>query len=318
MTAVEPYTPPFLHRWAHSATILPNQLRPITSPYHRSESIETPDGDLFTLDWIDRAPDQLAVLLHGLEGSTKSSYMMGMAKAFAARGWSVASVNHRSCGGTPNMVIGSYHSGFTTDLELILQRCSSVERVVIVGFSLGGNIALKRAGEALLPPNVKAVIGISVPLHLASSARKLARWQNAVYMTRFLRQLKRKALIKSRQFPSGGLNDTALQRAKTFEEFDEAYTAPAHGFDSASDYYERSSAIRFLPSIKTPSLIINALNDSFLTEQCYPYEATEQNPFLHMDVPSFGGHVGFAQSHFMRDEFWHERRVMEFIQTFGA
>ena len=318
MADADTYTPPLLHRWAHTGTILPSLLRPIKTPYERTESIATPDDDIFTVDWIDRDPAQLAILLHGLEGNTDSSYMKGMAKAFENRGWSVAAMNHRSCGGIPSKTIGSYHSGFTSDLEFLLQRNTSRDRIAIVGFSLGGNIALKRAGEAALPTNVKAVIGVSVPVDLASSGRKLSAWYNTVYLSRILRRLKRKALIKSTQFPNSGLDALALQKASTFHQFDEAYTAPAHGFDSAENYYARSSALRFLPSIKTPALIINALNDSFLTKECYPFECVDQNPFLLMDTPRHGGHVGFAQSHAMRDEFWHERRVLEFIQPFGA
>lgn len=318
MKVGEPYSPPFLHRWSHSATILPNRLRPIKAAYDRSETLPTADGDFFTVDWMDRSPSKVAVLLHGLEGNSTSTYVLGMARALAKRGWSVAAMTHRSCDGIMNKVVGSYHSGFTDDLSTLLGHCSSFGKVVVVGFSLGGNIALKRAGEAALPANVVGIGAVSVPVHLASSAHRLAHWSNAVYLSRFLRQLKKKALLKAKLFPAARLNTVAIQSSKNFVQFDDAYTAPAHCFIDAMDYYERSSAVNFLSSIRVPTLIINAKNDSFLSPECYPFERVASNPVVTMETPAFGGHVGFASSHRMHDEFWHELRVMEFIQTFDT
>ncbi|MEQ9187069.1 MAG: alpha/beta fold hydrolase [Cryomorphaceae bacterium] len=318
MKTGEPYSPPFLHRWSHSATILPNRLRPIHAAYDRSETLPTDDGDFFTIDWVDRNPSKVAVLLHGLEGNSYSTYILGMARAFAKRGWSVAAITHRSCDGIVNKVVGSYHSGFTDDLRTLLARCTSFKEVFVLGFSLGGNMALKHAGEVTLPNNLVGIGAVSVPLHLASAAHRLAHWSNAVYLSRFLRQLKKKAVQKAELFPTAHLNVSAIRSAKNFVQFDDAYTAPAHGFMDAMDYYERSSAVNFLHSIHVPTLIINAKNDSFLSSECYPYERVASNPAITMETPAYGGHVGFASSHRMQDEFWHERRVMEFIQTFDT
>ena len=223
----------------------------------------------------------------------------------------------RCCSGRPNNTPGAYHSGFTADLRQLIQTTDQHAQVIVIGFSLGGNITLKCAGEGGLPDRVKAMIGVSVPIHLASSSKELGRWHNWVYIARFLRQLKRKALAKAERFPKVGLDPFAIRASRTFQDFDDAYTAPVHGFKDAADYYERSSARRFLASIEVPSLLINALNDSFLGAECYVDPGVQVSPQLRVLTPAFGGHVGFANDVLMRREFWHEQQVMEFIQTFA-
>lgn len=311
------YHPPFLHRWRHLATILPNQLRPIRFEFDERLTFETPDGDFFHIDHAKHDPKRIAIVMHGLEGESRSNHILGMAKALSIHGWSILAPNHRSCGDIPNRLVTSYHSGFTQDLRQLIDGLDTDFSVVVIGFSLGGNIALKYAGETAPPPQVKCVVAISVPVHLSSSGVVLAKWYNIIYRIRFMRKLRKKTIAKCQTFPDAGLDEHAIRSSKYFKEFDNAYTAPVHGFKDAEDYYERSSALQFLSQIQTPTLLINAQNDSFLSSQCFPDVEAASNPNIHYLKPRFGGHVGFATDNAMKKEFWHERQVIDFIQTFA-
>jgi predicted alpha/beta-fold hydrolase len=186
--------------------------------------------------------------------------------------------------------------------------------VALIGFSLGGNITLKYAGEATPNPVVRAAIGISVPVDLAASARALdVRWSNRVYLRRFLSTLILKIEAKARRFPDE-LSTVGLRRIRSFQEFDNRYTAPLHGFRDAKDYWTQSSARQYLPRITVPALLLNALNDPFLTPESFPYAEAEANPHLFLEAPSSGGHCGFLD---LKNglERWSERRVIEFLRT---
>lgn len=310
------YRPPLLHRNAHFSTIIPNRLRPVAFTGFVRQRIETEDDDFFLVDFHYQGANSVAILAHGLEGSSQSTYMLGMARHLNALGMDIAAMNHRSCGGNPNQLASSYHSGKTDDLHLLVSRLSQrYEHVYMIGFSLGGSMVLKLAGEwgSDAPRSVRAVIGVSVPCDLAGSAKRLQHWQNRIYLTRFLRQLKRKALQKAKQFPEAMLDEPAIRSASSFQAFDDAYTAPIHGFGTAERYYAECSSKRFLASIEVPTLIINAENDSFLSRECFPREEVAKNPYVEMLTPTHGGHVGFALDHAMRQPFWHELRVADFI-----
>lgn len=312
------YHPPWLHRHAHLSTILPNQLRPIVRFPWKMRRFDTPDGDFFDVGTQLNHSRHAAILLHGLEGSCHSQYMHGMANALSELGLDIWAVNHRGCSGTPNMKPHSYHSGFTRDLnQLVIHLSSKYEGIAVVGFSLGGNIALKWAGSAAndVSHNVRSVVGVSVPCDLADSARELGRPSNRIYLLRFLRQLKQKALQKAREHPNSGLDEQAIRTAKNFYEFDDAYTAPANGFQSAMDYYNKCSSVRFLTEINIPTHIIQAANDSFLGPRCYPVDLVRKNPMVEMITSQYGGHVGFAQNLLMRGAFWHELLASEIIMN---
>ena len=312
------FHPPLLHRPAHVSTILPNRLRRVNHVSYQRKSFDTPDGDFFDVDCILQQSSSAVILLHGLEGSSESTYMLGMAKVIAARGWDVLALNHRSCSGRANRLYGSYHSGFTNDLEFLLGSILDYKQIALVGFSLGGNIALKYLGQAAqnVDPRIRCSVGISVPMHLSSAGEKLSKGFNRVYLQRFLRQLKRKALEKASRFPEQNLDIAKLKRASNFEEFDELYTAPAHGFANAADYYTQSSSRQFLSGIMLPTLLIHAQNDTFLSPECYPHAEVKSNACLHMLTPTLGGHVGFAQDTFMRHPFWHEERTIDFLDRY--
>lgn len=312
------YRPPLPHRSAHFSTIVPSRLRAVASLPFIRQQIETPDGDFFEVDFHQRGSESVAILLHGLEGSSSSTYMRGMAKHLDGIGMDIAAMNHRSCSGAVNRLASSYHSGKTDDLDLLIKHLSGrYANAYVIGFSLGGNMAVKLAGEwgQDAPKAVKAVIGVSVPCDLAGSAEQLQRWENRIYLSRFLRQLKHKALQKAQQFPDAGLDEEAIHSSTSFEAFDDTYTAPVHGFGTAERYYAECSSTRFISSIQLPTLIINAENDSFLSDECYPFNEVEQNPMVNMLTPKYGGHVGFALDLAMRKPFWHELRVAEFIAS---
>lgn len=308
------YKPPWLYRSAHLSSIIPNRLRPVSNRAFERTTLSTPDGDFVDLDVCIKGQRALAILVHGLEGSSHSTYMLGMANALVAEGIDVVMLNHRTCSGRVNNLVTCYHSGFTADLEFTTKHFApDYTRIHWIGFSLGGNMVLKLAGEVANIANLSRVIAISVPCDLEGSSRQLERVENRIYLNRFLTSLKKKALEKSHQFPHVGLDEKAIKASRSFFAFDDAFTAPVHGFDSAIDYYTKCSSRYSLNQIRNQTLIINALNDPFLSSECYPYEAVQNNPQISMLNPKYGGHVGFASNLSMNKMFWHEQQALRFI-----
>lgn len=307
------YRPPLFHRFSFLSTVLPNLFRPATSITWNEALVETADDDFFTIGSWQQGASTLVILLHGLEGSMHSRYMLGMAHALKTAGYDGIALNHRGCGLSSNRQAYSYHSGFTRDLrQLIELKASSYQHIWIVGFSLGGNIALKYALDQPDIPSLTGVIAISAPIDLKGSAACLGSSMNKVYERRFLRTLKRKALLKCKDHPEVGLNEENIRTAKSLRAFDDAFTAPVNGFMNADDYYKKCSTHLDIQKLAVPGLLINAQNDSFLNSACYP-PSSGKLKVLH---PRFGGHVGFALNHRMNRQFWHEVRAIEFIKTF--
>lgn len=311
------YDPPFLFRSAHLSTILPNRMRKVEGVKYSPQTIETPDSDFIDLD-ISRVGAKVCVLLlHGLEGNSHSTYILGMVKRINEHGLDAIAMNHRSCSGRLNDLPSSYHSGKSDDVLFVINKLNKTYHAIhLVGFSLGGNIALKLAGELKVSFNtkLKSVSAISVPCDLAASAAQLRKPKNKIYLQRFLKQLKAKITSKARKFPFAKIDLERVLAANTFEEFDDAYTAPFHGFESANDYYQKCSSKGFISDIRIPTLIINAQNDPFLPRNCFKAEV-EENPNIQLLTPKYGGHVGFAMDFRMRKPFWHERKVVDFIMS---
>lgn len=313
------YHPPFLHRFAHFSTIVPNRFRPVDAIGYTRKTIETWDEDFIDLDYIIVKSTKAVLLLHGLEGSSESTYMLGIRNLLTSEGFDVVAMNHRSCSGRPNKLVSSYHSGKTDDVAFVLDHLKrSYDEIHLVGFSLGGNMALKYAGEQGGSAIPTSICAISTPCDLAGSSQTLGRIGNRIYLNRFLSQLISKAEEKTSRFPDFGLNLKAIKSSRNFYDFDDSYTAPVHGFESADDYYEKSSSDQFIASIQRPTLIINALNDSFLSESCYPVKEASQNDLVTLQTPKYGGHVGFAQDFRMTLAFWHEKQVLKFILAAGS
>ena len=294
-TYIPDYQPSLLFRNGHLSTILPFLLRKKIKLDFVRETIHTPDDDFLDLDCIQHGNNKCAILVHGLEGSAQSTYILSLALLLSQKGWDIAALNLRGCSGKPNNLYRAYHSGATDDLALVVEKLAQkYSEIVLIGFSLGANIVIKYAGEngGVLPYQVKATVGVSVPCHLSSSSSKLEQFQNKLYSNRFLKTMLAKLKHKISLYPSE-LNIQAFQSIITIRDFDDAYTAPSNGFESAEDYYTKCSSVFGLQHIKVPTLIINALDDPFLSPQCFPFEEAGSNPNLHLFAPKYGGHVGF-------------------------
>jgi predicted alpha/beta-fold hydrolase len=300
---------------AHLETIYPSLLRKVVGipPYVR-ERITTPDEDFLDLDWITQGAKKLIIISHGLEGSSDRAYIKGLAKAGLEEGYDILAWNFRGCSGEINRRLRFYHSGATDDLDTVIQHAINTGRypeIILMGFSLGGNLTLKYMGERKPDAVIQKVVVFSVPLNLRSSCAKISQPSNWIYANRFLKSLKNKVLRKSQLYPE--LDTSPLGRIKTLETFDDQYTAPIHGFDNAADYYSKCSSIAFVDSIKVPTLIINAKNDPFLSEDCFPVELLKGHGYVTLEVPVRGGHVGFSQFG-KTGRYWSEERAMSFIR----
>jgi predicted alpha/beta-fold hydrolase len=310
------YKSPWWLPGGHAQTLFPRLVRRVPPVSYQRERISTPDNDFLDLDWARCGRTRLAILLHGLEGCSRSHYILGLVHALTAAGWDSLAMNFRSCGGEMNRQPRFYHSGETTDLHTVIQHAtkqSGVEEIALVGISLGGNAAMKYLGEqgSLLHPCVREAVAISIPCDLASSSRKLAAVSNRVYMKYFLSTLTKKARAKADRFP--GLFETAgLESMSTFGEFDDQVTAPLHGFSSAEDYWQKSSSRPFIPTITIPTLMLAARNDPFLTPSCFPEMEARESDLFHLEAPATGGHVGFAP-HESTARYWSEQRTVEFL-----
>lgn len=311
------YSPPHLFSNGHVQTIFPTLFRKVTGVTYRRERISTPDHDFLDLDWSGAGANRLAIVSHGLEGNSTRSYILGMVRALNMRGWDALAWNFRGCSGEPNRTLRFYHSGATDDMHAVISHVKTLRRyreIVLIGFSMGGNMILKYLGEraGMLDTPIKRAVAFSVPCDLLSSAERMSTAGNRIYMIRFLRLLHVKIKEKMRAMP-GMLSDDGYADIKTFEQFDDRYTAPIHGFENAGDYYRKASCKRFLRDIRTPALLVNAQNDPFLARSCYPVDEASGNPHLFLEIPESGGHVGFVA--FNREgEYWSERRALEFIE----
>ena len=286
MPVVAPtFRPPRWLRNAHLQTILPVFWRRNLKFPGEPERLELADGDFLALDWLRRGHHRLVILSHGLEGSFDAGYIRGMASALVSSGWDALAWTFRGCGSEPNRLLRFYHSGETGDLSTVIHHAANrYDQIALVGFSLGGNLTLKYMGERPPHPSIIGAAAISAPVDLAASARQLDRhWGNRLYLHRFLDTLIAKVEAKARRFPAE-LDVTGIRRIRTFQEFDDRYTARLHGFRDAEDYWTQSSARQFLARIAVPSLLINARDDPFLPPACFPVAEAEENPRFFLDA----------------------------------
>nr|WP_321236408.1 alpha/beta fold hydrolase [uncultured Psychroserpens sp.] len=312
------YKPSFQFRNGFVSTVYSGLFRNVTGVEQKRERIETRDQDFLDLDWsyAENKSDAVIILLHGLEGHAQRPYITGAAKLFNQNGIDAVGVNFRGCSGEGNRFYNSYHSGATDDLDDVVQHCiqqKNYTKVYIKGISLGGNITLKYLGEDRdIPKEIQSAIAISVPVYLAGSAIELHKLKNKAFAIRFLKHLVDKLKVKVKQFPDKISNED-IASIKTLRDFDEIYTSKAHGFKDALDYYEKCSSLQFIMNIQIPTLIINALNDSFLSSECYPVKEAKANKNIYLEMPKYGGHVGFIQD---ENIYYNERRALEFVKQF--
>lgn len=309
------YSPPLFFKNGHFATIYCGLFRKVNGVFQKRERLPLPDGDFLDLDWSDSITPskKLVILLHGLEGDGQRPYITGSAKLFNQNGYDACAVNYRGCSGETNTLYRSYHSGVTEDLKEVIGhilKTKDYSEIYIKGFSLGGNLALKYLGEdSTVPKEIKGAVAVSVPCNLHSSCQQLLTFNNILYAIRFKRNLIAKLRKKQELFPDL-ITDSDIKKIKNLKDFDDIYTSKAHNFKDALDYYTQCSSLQFLPNIKVPSLIINALDDSFLDPECYPFSEAEQNPNLYLETPKHGGHVGFWGKHNIT---YTEKKALDFF-----
>jgi len=261
----------------------------------------------------DGQPLAEVVLVHGLEGSSQAGYARSLAHELLQAGWSAHRFNMRSCGGTEHLSGGSlYHSGQTSDLLAVVGQLSARAPIFLAGFSLGGNVVLKLAGELgdRASEMIAGVMAVSTPIDLAACARKLASPSNFVYSRRFLRRLKQRIRLKEQSVP-GLFAVDQLDGVKSVYEFDDKFTAPAFGFGTADNYYATQSANQFLDRIQVPALLVQAKDDPLIPFEVYDHPAFRRNPHLRLLAVEHGGHVGFISK--TRPRFWLDQVLLEWM-----
>lgn len=309
------YNSSFLFKSGHFSTIYAGMLRKIDDFEQKRERIELLDGDFLDLDWSfsNASSRKVVILIHGLEGNAQRAYIAGSAKHLNLNGYDVCAINLRTCSGEQNRLYRSYHSGATEDLDAVIQNIlanKNYSEIFLKGFSLGGNLTLKYLGEDRdIPKEVKAAMAVSVPCNLYSSCKELLKSKNIPYAIRFKKHLMEKLKEKQKHFPEK-ITDADIKNIITLKDFDDIYTSRAHGFKDALDYYEKCSCLPFLSNIKTPTLLLNAENDSFLGPECYPKKEAEQNSNLYLEISKHGGHVGYYGS---KNITYNEKRVIKFF-----
>ena len=256
------------------------------------------------------------LILHGLAASSTAPYVRRSTQAALAAGYNVLRPNVRNCGGTEHLSPTLYHSGLTWDLRCIVDELVPAP-LYILGFSMGGNIALKLAGEwgDEPPPHVRGICGISVPIRLGLCARELGRLHNRVYEWRFMRML-RQTLRKKQELMPERFGAFSTEHIRSIYEFDEYVTASAFGFRNADDYYEKCSCASFLPRVRVPSLLIHSDDDPFIPPDTYADPVFEQNPHVKLLRTRYGGHVAFLSRR--RPRFWAEEQALAFFAALGA
>jgi len=306
---LSPYQAPWWLPGGHLQTIFA-ALAPAPRVAFRRERWDTPDGDFIDLDWAEprkKAGDApLLALFHGLEGSSASPYARAIAAQALAAGWRCVVPHFRGCSGELNRLPRAYHSGDSAEIRWILERLRASSAV---GISLGGNALLKYLGEQGASTSIRRAVAISAPLDLAAAGRALDRGlSREIYTRMFLRTLKKKTFEKVNQ-KMISIDSVRLQRARTFWEFDDAVTAPLHGFLGADDYWARSSSAAWLARIRIPTLVLNARNDPFMPASAL--DALGEVPAnVVLEFPHGGGHAGFPGGN-----RWLARRVVDFLSA---
>ncbi len=321
---MDPYVP--LPRWAggHRMTVYawakPRSFPRLPAPVPRWFDVAPEARVLAHCHWQRRPwthPTLLA--LHGLEGSSVAHYMRGLADKFFSRGFNVVLLNQRNCGGTEHLSAGLYHSGLTNDPAAVMRELVEVDglrSIAVAGYSLGGNLALKLAGEFgdHPPPELTAVCAVSPVIDLARCVDALGRRENLIYEWNFVRSLKRRIRKKARLFP-GRYPVERLGEVRTVRMFDEVFTAPHHGFRDASDYYYRASAMRVIDRIRVPALVITAEDDPFVPAESFRDPLVTSNAHITVVMTEHGGHCGFVTEPRNGDDgYWAEARILRFVQ----
>lgn len=312
-----PFTPAWWCRGPHMQTLWPRLVRRKPRLSLRRERLELPDGDFIDLDWTQNSAGPIVIVLHGLEGSSRSIYARGLLCAIAKRGWRGVVMNFRGCSEEPNRLPRRYHSGDTGDLAYlvdILHQREPHTPLAAVGYSLGGNVLLKWLGSAKQTEKLTAAVAVSVPFVLAATADRMQRGFSRIYQWGLLRNLRRSTAAK-RDIMDLPITVSDLSSLKTFREFDEHVTAPLHGFDGADQYYSVASSRQYLRNITVSTLVLHARDDPFMTEASIPLRE-ELPASVMLELSSHGGHVGFVSGTWpWTARYWLEERIPEYLKN---
>jgi predicted alpha/beta-fold hydrolase len=307
----------------HAQTIYPTLTRAVEAPVNCMERLELKDGDFIDLAWaVKGVPENspLVVLLHGLGGSIQSKYAAGLMQTFNAKGWRAVLMHFRGASEEPNRLARAYHSGETSDLTSLLQALAEREphtKKAVVGFSLGGNVLLKWLGEQGQQSFIETAVAVSVPFKLRIIADQINRGFSRYYQTYLLRKLRAVFTRKWEKYNNPlQLSAADLENIRCFWTFDERITAPLHGFAHVHEYYRQSSSIHYLKNISTPTLVLHALDDPFMTKEALPNEE-DLSPAVTLEISQRGGHVGFIAGNTPgKPVYWLEQRIPEYLENF--
>lgn len=310
------YAPFPLLRNPHIHTIYARFARESVNFNVQHETIDLPDGDVLETGWVRNNSKKLIILVHGLEGRADAPYMRSTGKVFHSFGWDVLTWSFRGCGLKPNKQLRSYNSGYTGDLShLIEMNKDHYSEIVLVGFSIGGNLCLKYLGEAPdnVPASIKGAVAISSPIDLGHTADELKRGVNKIYLAYFLKSFSEKLIIKRRLYPDA-FGPDFFKGIRDFEDYDGRFTAPWFNYRSAREYWEDASCERFLHKIRKPTLFLTAQDDTFFRGANLPKDAARQNEYLHIEAVARGGHVGFFKG-LRASSSWMELRALSFLES---
>jgi predicted alpha/beta-fold hydrolase len=328
VTPFPPFEPNILLRSAHAMTIA-------AAFWPRRVTLPAPEDRLFRVDpWSQllghchwqagRHTDApVMVIVHGLEGSSDSGYVRGIGDRAFALGYHVVRMNQRNCGGTEALTPTLYNSGMSADYRAVFEELTNVDgftQIFFAGYSMGGNLVAKMAGEfgAAAPAALRGVCSVCPAWDLAACANELERRDNYLYQNRFVSGLMSRYERKAKLFPDRFPPARGLGKIRTVREFDDAITAPSSGFRDAEDYYERSSAKNVLGQLCVPVLLIVAEDDPFVPYVSFLAMGANRNAWIRFEAPLHGGHCAFISRHRGMERFWAEQRVVEFCEGLRA
>lgn len=268
-----------------------------------------------------RLDTPVVVILHGLEGSSESNYVLGVAEKTWAAGFHAIRLNQRNCGGSELQTPTLYNSGMSGDYRAVFEELANIDgftRIFFVGYSMGGNLVTKMAGEFgdVVPMQLRGVCAVCPAMDLSACANALERWDNYVYQRRFVKALLLRYKYKAQLFP-GRYTQNSFGPIRSVREFDDAITAPQFGFRDAQDYYETSSAKRVLRQVRVPLLLITAKDDPFVPYESFLAAGADKNPAIQFLSPEHGGHCGFISKWSGAERYWAEQRIVAFVRGRG-
>ncbi len=315
------FKPAFGLKNKHLQTLYSSLFRKDLKLNFEIEIFEFDDKDFVDCYWYNKQNDKdIVVLFHGLAGSFKSPYIQGTMKTLSENGFSPVLMHFRGCSGRDNKLPRAYHSGDTNDalsfLKSIKKRFPN-SKIFAIGYSLGGNMLLKLLGELKENKLIEKAISVSAPLQLDISANKMNKGLSKFYQAYLLKDLKQQLKKKYNQHDMQSLiklNKQEIKTLRNFWQFDDVYTAKIHGYESASDYYKKSSAKQYLKDIQTQTLIIHALDDPFMTPEILPSKNGLSKNII-LEIYPNGGHVGFIGGTIFRPIYWLEKRIIDFLKN---